>query len=423
MKKLHKLTPTQRQILVKHLTSEDKSGLITSTCSIPLEIGDTLIENFVNYFPLSFGIVENMPYERSTHNLLLAVEESSIIAALNKASKYFRESGRIQSIHSKRIIYGQISYLTADLSAQAGNLASLNKLLSDNYNSIRRYLGVKFQSYFDRGGKLLSLKAIKEGEFTTIYPAIDPLEAMGANLVTQFAEQISHYLMNNFNFPKPLMCILSNSLDEPTTIVQAMLNISERNICADQAKRIVLASQYAEQVPMRASTHNKGVMNAIDPILLMTGNDWRANSAAIHSYASRSGSYKPITSWDYSSGQLLGEIRIPLQLGIVGGATKIHPYAQLALDFMQISSSEQLAKISAAAGLLQNFSALNALVGEGIIQGHMKLHLSNIVYELTSQIDISDQAKQKLYNSLSEKLKQDKKVSLSDGKEILQEII
>ena len=186
---------------------------------------------------------------------------------------------------------------------------------------------------------------------------------------------------------------------------------------------MVHASNFANSDPMRASTHNKGILNAIDPLLIMTGNDWRANNATIHSFAAKSGGYKSLTSWDYSNGQLEGTIEIPLQLGIVGGATKIHPYAQLALNFMNISNTEELMKIIATSGLLQNFSAIKALVSDGIIQGHMKLHISNIIYEVSSDLNLSPVVIESLRHQLEQKLKIDKKISKSDGYDILNDLL
>ncbi len=406
MEKLYKLkTKDRKRIVSQNFEGLDDMNLFLSNEFITDEVGEALIENFIGYFQLPMGIVTQMPVDDKLVNTILAVEESSVIAALNHSSKLFRNSGKIETQIHPTVLIGQMAY----------NSSELQDLDLKNYQEdIYRFLKVEFPSYFKRGGEILGIDKVKTQNFTTYHIKINPLEAMGANLVTQMCERASGFLELEFNFPKPLMCILSNSSPMASVTVKASLRCDE-----NLGKRIAQASELSAQLPARASTHNKGIINAIDPILIVTGNDWRANNALLHSFACRDNCYKPLSKWTFSDGQLLGEMSIPLQIGIVGGATKVHPFAKLALELMKVKSKDDLQRIIAVSGLLQNFSALRALVSEGIVAGHMKMHLDNISGELTKDPKVH----KKLVSLLEERLKRNKKVSLSDGRELLSKLI
>ena len=207
-----------------------------------------------------------------------------------------------------------------------------------------------------------------------IHLSMNSCDAMGANIINQVLEYLKNPI-EQLTGETVGICILSNLNDQKLARARVVLN----HIDEDLGKRIEEASLFAEIDPYRAATHNKGVMNGIDPILIATGNDWRAVEAGVHAYAARSGRYQAISTWRYANGVLTGELTAPLVVGIVGGVTALHPTARMCLEMMGITSAEQLSRVLAAVGLVQNLGAINALCTEGIIQGHMKLHIDNLL--------------------------------------------
>jgi hydroxymethylglutaryl-CoA reductase len=195
---------------------------------------------------------------------------------------------------------------------------------------------------------------------------------MGANLINQICESLKPFL-EKITKARVGICVLSNLVD--SKLVSAKLVVA----CDEAlARGIVEANLCAQRDPYRAATHNKGILNGIDPIVLATGNDWRAVEAGAHAYASRSGRYEPLTRWSVDGKHLVGELQLPLSLGICGGMTKLHPTSRVVLKILGVSSASELARICVAVGLVQNFAALKALVSDGIVKGHMKLHASNL---------------------------------------------
>ena len=210
---------------------------------------------------------------------------------------------------------------------------------------------------------------------------------------------------------KGLMGIVSNYSDR--SLVTATVTINQVEPALGEAIEYIL---FAEMDPHRAATHNKGIMNGIDAIVLATGNDWRAVEAGCHAYAAKDGHYKALAIWRYKDGVLTGTLTAPITVGIVGGVTKVHPQAQLALQLLQIESASELAQVIAATGLLQNLAALNALVGEGIAQGHMRLHIDNLIL----QLKVAECDRALLKTKLIAYLKQHKRITLSDADRVYQ---
>jgi hydroxymethylglutaryl-CoA reductase len=210
------------------------------------------------------------------------------------------------------------------------------------------------------------------------------------------------------------MRILSNLVDTKLTRAQVTL----RGLDAKTGEAIQEASFFAEMDPYRAATNNKGVLNGIDPILIATGNDWRAVEAGIHAYAARDGHYKSITKWRYADGELRGEFLAPLIVGTVGGVTSLHPAARISMKMMKIESANHLSRICASVGLVQNLGALRALTSEGIIEGHMKLHIKN----LAMGAGATEHERPALQKLLEQLLAGKKRISLSDAIQMLKQI-
>ena len=236
---------------------------------------------------------------------------------------------------------------------------------------------------------------------------------MGANIINQALEYLKTPI-ENLTGEQVTMCILSNLNDHKVTTARVII----RNVDESLGERLQEASLFAETDPYRAATHNKGVMNGIDPVLIATGNDWRAVEAGVHAYAARTGQYKAISQWRFSNGVLTGELTAPIIVGTVGGVTALHPTANMCLRMMGIDSANHLSRVIAAVGLVQNLGALRALCTEGIIQGHMKLHLDNLLLVAGA----SEEEMPLLKNRLQQWLLQNKRVSLNNAHSLLEEI-
>jgi hydroxymethylglutaryl-CoA reductase len=270
-----------------------------------------------------------------------------------------------------------------------------------------------------RGGGIRDL-AIRElarpdgtGTMLVLHLLCDPCDAMGANLINQVCEALKPRV-ESLTGEKVGLCILSNLVDGKLAAAEIVI----RNVDPVIGRGICEAALFAKADPYRATTHNKGVLNGIDPILIATGNDWRAVEAGVHAYAARSGKYQPVTEWTMDGADLIGRIEIPLAVGTVGGVTKLHPTARVALKMLKISKAEDLARICAAVGLVQNLGALKALATVGIVKGHMQLHAANLA--IAAGAEIHEIAR--VRDRLTQILKTDKNITLSRAREVLESI-
>jgi hydroxymethylglutaryl-CoA reductase len=369
------------------------------------ELGDGLIENFFSYFQIPVGLVRGVPVNGDLVDVCMAVEETSVVAALSNAAKAFRGNGSIVIEFLPQRLIGQLAYHIQDLQ---------DRDLMDHQDAIEDTIRSTFHSYFAREGAYFKLHKRILKDFISYDIEINPLEVMGANLVTQMAEQIGHWAQESLGLERPLMGIVSNHSETPSIEVTAKIDLDSDS----ELDRIVQASLLAEQDPYRAATHNKGILNGIDPIMIVTGNDWRANNAVIHSYAGRSEGYRPLCTWTKEDKTLVGKMALPLQVGILGGVCKLHPFAQLACRMMKIEHKRDLMAIIGSIGILQNYAALKALTGNGIVQGHMGLHIKNIVRSVG---DLEDSRKQALEEHLQWVLKYRKKVGHQDAMDFLKQ--
>jgi len=233
---------------------------------------------------------------------------------------------------------------------------------------------------------------------------------MGANIINQVCEGIKP-AVEVLTGEKVGLCILSNLVDSRLAGAEVVI----RNIDPELGRGIEDATYFAKCDPYRAATHNKGVLNGIDPILIATGNDWRAVEAGVHAYASKNGRYQPVTDWKMQGSDLIGQIEIPLSVGTVGGMTRLHPTARVALKILGVQHADELARICAAVGLVQNLGALRALSTVGIVKGHMSLHAANLAIAAGAQL----QEIPKLRERLIEVLGVEKHITLAKAQEIL----
>ncbi len=253
----------------------------------------------------------------------------------------------------------------------------------------------------------------QDGTMLVMHILCDPCDAMGANLINQVCEALKPRV-EELTCERVGLCILSNLVD--TKLVAAEVIV--RDVDPLLGKGIQEATLFAKADSYRAATHNKGVLNGIDPILIATGNDWRAVEAGIHSYASRSGRYQPVTDWSMDGSDLVGRIEVPLAVGTCGGVTRLHPTARVALKMLKVNRAEELARICAAVGLVQNLGALKALATVGIVKGHMQLHAANLA--IAAGAEIHEVAR--VRDRLAQVLQVEKSINLSRAKEILEAI-
>ena len=363
----------QRLLALGAMTPDDvaylQQGAIQET-----HLADKLIENVIGYFQLPLGVATNFCIDGKDYVIPLAVEETSIIAALSKTAKWIRQRGEITTQVTGRYIIGQIQLATVS------DFDRFSKTFHDN----KRFLIEKANedvaaNMVRRGGGVIDMQLRKlrrpdGGDMAVIHLMMDSCDAMGANIINQVLEYLKTPI-EHLTGEHVSMCILSNLNDQKLTTAKVTIHDVDDVL----GERLQEASFFAEIDPYRAATHNKGVMNGIDPVLIATGNDWRAVEAGVHAYAARSGVYQAITRWRYSDGTLVGELTAPIIVGTVGGVTSLHPTASMCLRMMGIESSNQLSQVIAAVGLVQNLGAIRALCTEGIIQGHMKLHIDNLL--------------------------------------------
>ncbi len=376
-------------------------------------LAENFIENVIGYFQLPLGVATNFCIDGQEILIPMAVEETSIVAAASKTAKWVREFGEINTKTLGHLIIGQIQiakvknfdFLAAQIALHKDNL------VQDANRQVAK-------SMVERGGgvKDIEIRRLPRGdgfEMAILHVLADPCDAMGANIINQVCEFLKKPI-EELTGETVTMCILSNLVD--TKLTQAQVRLS--GIDVDLAMRICEASLFAQQDPYRAATNNKGVLNGIDPVLIATGNDWRAVEAGVHSYAAKSGQYRSITKWEYTNDELLGTLIAPIVVGTIGGVTKLHPTAQICLNMLDVENASHLSRILAAVGLVQNLGALKALTTVGIIEGHMKLHIKN----LTMGAGASADEMSYVQNKLEEILKLKKRISLHNAVEVLTEL-
>jgi hydroxymethylglutaryl-CoA reductase len=376
-------------------------------------LADKFIENVIGYFQIPLGVATNFRIDGRDYVIPMAVEETSIIAAASKTAKWVREQGELTTESVGNLIIGQI---------QLAHIRNFSEFENTVQSKSRGWIDLANQEVAHglvmRGGGVreIQIRKVPRGDghvMGVLHVLADTCDAMGANIINQVCEFLKPYV-EAATGEAVTMCILSNLVD--TKLTRAKIVIS--NIDPSRGERIAEASLFAQQDPYRAATNNKGVLNGIDPILIATGNDWRAVEAGIHAYAARDGQYRSVTRWNMEGTDLVGRFEAPIAVGTVGGVTKLHPTAQICLGMLGVTSASELARVCAAVGLVQNLGALNALTTVGIIEGHMKLHIKN----LTLGAGALEKEAPLVQKRLEEILMLTKRISLSQAIEVLREI-
>ncbi|MDH0738885.1 hydroxymethylglutaryl-CoA reductase, degradative [Achromobacter spanius] len=377
------LTPAQRLAAIAQAAAltPDEQQLLAQPGALGLDRADGMIENVIGAFELPLGVAGNFQVNGRDVLVPMAVEEPSVVAAASYMAKLARECGGFETSSTRPLMRAQVQVLglTDPHGARLALLRERERILT-LANSRDKVL-------IELGGGCQDIDVhvfadTPRGPMIVLHLIVDVRDAMGANTVNTMAEAVAP-LVEEITGGSVRLRILSNLADlrlarARVRLTPQVLDTKERS-GADIIEGVLDAYTFAAVDPYRAATHNKGIMNGIDPVIVATGNDWRAVEAGAHAYAARSGRYTSLTTWEKdSSGALVGTIEMPMPVGLVGGATKTHPLARLALKIMDVRSAQELGEVAVAVGLAQNLGALRALATEGIQRGHMALHARNI---------------------------------------------
>ncbi len=392
--------------------SDADVNLLSSFKPLEFEVANRMIENVVGVMPFPLGIATNFLINGKDYLIPMALEEASVVAAASHSAKLAREKGGFTASSTDPIMIGQIQLLNVPNLSKAKNaIESAKKEILEFCNSIDSVL-VKFGG----GAKDFTLREIpfSKGKMLVFHLLVDVRDAMGANAVNTMCEKLSPRL-EQLSGGETRLRILSNLAIYRLTKAKA---IWSKKILTEQfgeqaVDRILDAFEFAVNDQFRATTHNKGIMNGIDAVVIATGNDFRAVEAGAHSYAAFEHNYSSLTKYyKNSDGDLVGEIELPLAIGLIGGATKVHPMAQVSLKILGVKTANELSQVIASVGLAQNFAAMRALAIEGIQQGHMKLHsrnLASMAGAKGNQIDL-----------IAAQMVKEKNVSFSRAKELIE---
>ena len=368
------------QLQAQALLSPEKQTSLEQDEQISVTVADQLSENVVGTFSLPYSLVPEVLVNGQEYTVPYVTEEPSVVAAASYASKIIKRAGGFTAQVHERQMIGQVALYQVDdpeLAQEkiANKKTELLELANQAYPSIVKRGG---------GARDLHVEEIKdETDFLVVYLHVDTQEAMGANMLNTMLEALKPVL-EELSQGQSLMGILSNYATD--SLVTASCRIAFRYLSRQKdhgreiAEKIALASQFAQSDPYRAATHNKGIFNGIDAILIATGNDWRAIEAGAHAFASRDGRYQGLSQWtlDLEREELVGEMTLPMPVATKGGSIGLNPRVALSHELLGNPSAKELAQIIVSIGLAQNFAALKALVSTGIQQGHMKLQAKSL---------------------------------------------
>ena len=400
------------------ISEEDYLALKHQQQQLDLNSADKMIENVIGVMGLPIGLGLNFLINEKEYVIPLVVEEPSIVAALSSAAKIAREHGGFEAESTDPILIGQIQVVgIKDLEKARSEILSRKKEVLNLANSFHPRMVARGGGAKDLNVKTYPLDSFDQ-EMLIVDLHVDTRDAMGANLVNGMCEGVAS-LIETMTEGEVFLRILSNLSDKSLATASIIIPTSALNINGYDGEKvrdgIIIASDFAHVDPYRASTHNKGIMNGIDAVALATGNDWRAIEAGAHAYAARHGRYSALSKWSSDNeGNLVGKIELPIKVGTVGGPMESNPAVALNLRIINVESAMELASVMAAVGLAQNFSALKALVTEGIQTGHMTLHARSVVKAAGTPV--------KFFDQVLEKLLIDGEIKVWKAREILEEL-
>lgn len=411
----YRLSPAERTAVVAKyagLTAEEVA--ILEHGGITTGLADHMIENVVGTHKLPLGIATNFQLNGKDYLVPMAVEEPSVVAAASNSARQIRDGGGFSTSSTAPIMIGQIQVLDVpDFDAAESAIHAAKQGLMDAADALPNSI-----KPFGGGCRHMLVRRFKEspvGPMMVVHLHYDCRDAMGANAINTTLEFLAPRIAE-LTGGRTLLRILSNLATERTATVKCTVpakSLTTKTMDGrDIAQRIAEANAFAVVDPYRAATHNKGIMNGIDPVAIATGNDWRAIEAGCHAFAARNGRYTALTDWHVDgNGDLHGEMTIPTAIGIIGGATKVHPTAKVALKILGIETASELGEVMAAVGLAQNLGAIKALSTVGIQSGHMKLH--------ARQVAIAAGASPEQVQAIADKMVAEKNITVGRAQELL----
>lgn len=410
-----KLSPTERieALLKEGLLTWDEAQILKEQKGLPLSIADQLTENVLSTFDLPFSLAPYFLINGRDYVLPMVTEEPSVVAAASFAAKLIQRSGGFTTQVHQRQMIGEIALTDVE------DVEVASKRILEDKETLLQLANEAYPSIVKRGGGARDLWVESKGDFLIVYLAVDPKEAMGANMLNTMLEALTDHIQE-LSGGQALMAILSNLATRSLVSARCAIDFKALSRNPEEAieiaHRMELASQLAQVDPYRAATHNKGIFNGIDALVLATGNDWRAIEAGAHAYAAQSGSYKCLSHWTSQPEEkkLYGEITLPMPVATKGGSIGLNPTVQVSHRLLGDPSAIELAGIIASLGLAQNFAALKALVTTGIQAGHMKLQARSLA--------LLAGAKEEEVPRLVNQLLENKPFNLEKAQTLLQEL-
>ncbi|MEM2351763.1 MAG: hydroxymethylglutaryl-CoA reductase, degradative [Thermoproteota archaeon] len=391
---------------------DEEVNMLKTSSSLSIELAERMIENVIGTFPMPMGVAVNFLINGRDYLIPMVIEEPSVVAAASYGAKMMRSKGGIFTSSTEPIMIGQIQ------AVKVRDPYKAKMVILDAKEEILKRANEDHPSLIAAGGgaKDLRVKVIEtiRGPMVISELLVDCRDAMGANIVDSMCEAVAP-LIERITCGKVYLRIISNFASE--RLARAWTIVDKNAVGGEEVvDGIIDAYAFAAADPYRAVTHNKGILNGVIAIALATYNDHRAIEAAAHAYAARMGKYAPLSVWEKNEdGDLVGSIEMPMPVGIIGGATRSHPIARIALKILGVKSSRELAEVMVAVGLAQNLAALRALVSEGIQRGHMELHARNIAIMAGATGDLID--------IVAERMVKERRIKLERAKELLQEYL
>ena len=409
----YKLSPAERMRVVQKLTgiADEEAKTLGNTGGLPPEVADRMIENVVGGLTIPLGIATNFLINGKDYLIPMAIEEPSVVAAASNAAKMARVKGGFRVTNTGPIMIGQIQVISiSDPNGAKRQLLNRKEAILAKANEQDPLL-----VSLGGGAKDLNVKVVSsiKGPMVIAELIVNTGDAMGANAVNTMAEAVAP-MIEQLTKGRVLLRIISNLADR--RLVRASAVFDKGAIGGEEVvEGIVYAYAFARADPYRCATHNKGIMNGVVAVGIACGQDIRALEAGAHSFAAKQGGYGPLTTWEENAdGDLVGTLEMPMAVGLVGGASKVHPAAKAAIRILGVKTAIELAEVMGAVGLAQNFAALRALASEGIQKGHMKLHARSMA--------MSAGAKGKLVDVVAEEMVRQRKVRFDVAKELVKKL-
>jgi hydroxymethylglutaryl-CoA reductase len=410
----YKKNPLERLKFVQDFSnlSDEEVSILKNPGAMDIEQVDRMIENAIGTMPMPLGIAVNFRVDDKDYVIPMAIEEPSVVAAASNAAKMARAKGGFRTKSDDPVMIAQIQL------THVKNLDDAKDTIEKNREKILEIASEKDPLLQKAGGgpRDVEVRLVRETltePMIVVHLLVDCRDAMGANAVNTMAEAVAPFI-ERITGGKVYLRIISNLAIH--RLVRATAVFDKEVIGGPKVvDGVIEAYAFAEADPYRAATHNKGIMNGIDAAIIATGNDFRAIESGAHAYAAISGAYKPLTKWEKDeNGDLVGSIELPMAVGLVGGATKVHPTARANVKILGVKSATELGSVIASLGLAQNFAALKALATEGIQRGHMSLHARNLAVSVGA---VGDEIR-----IVSEKLIAERNVRMDRAKDVLEEL-